>query len=123
MGAKKREMFLVQMALDVKKAEIQKLDEKGKAKELALKRSQAMLDEDVSRFDTFLQANDSKAHRALKTAEELGKLKAEKLTKMKGVRGRIAQVQSEIAKYREQKDECTRFKSFLDRLTPPEWKN
>merc|ERR1712194_166085 len=106
-----------------KKAEIQKLDEKGKSKEMALKRSQAMLDEDVARFDTFLQANDSKAHRALKSAEELSKLKAEKLSKMKTVRGRIAQVQSEIAKYKDQKEECTRFKSFLDQLTPSEWKS
>ena len=38
--AKKREMFLVQMSLDVKKAEIVKLDERAKAKDEALKRSQ-----------------------------------------------------------------------------------
>jgi len=54
---KKREMFLVQMALDVKRAEILRLDEKARMKEEALKKSQAMLDEDVTRFETFLQAN------------------------------------------------------------------
>ena len=61
--AKKREMFLVQMSLDVKKAEILKLDEKGRMKEEALRKSQAMLDEDVTRFDTFLQSNDAMAHK------------------------------------------------------------
>merc|ERR1719326_1755257 len=75
--AKKREMFLVQMSLDVKKAEILKLDEKARMKEEALKKSQAMLDEDVTRFDTFLQANDAKAHKAMKQAEDMTKRKQE----------------------------------------------
>lgn len=97
--AKKREMFLVQMALDVKKAEILKLDEKGKAKEQALCKSQQMLDEDVARFDTFLQANDAKAHSAMRRAEEMSKIKQERLAKIKGLRGKIAQIQSEISKY------------------------
>ncbi len=47
------------MSLDVKKAEILKLDEKARAKEAALKKSQQMLDEDVTRFDTFLQVRSS----------------------------------------------------------------
>ena len=45
------------MSLDVKKAEILKLDEKARAKEAALKKSQMLLDEDVTRFDTFLQVS------------------------------------------------------------------
>eukprot|EP00392_Amoebophrya_sp_AT5.2_P005390 g5399.t1 len=120
--AKKREMFLVQMSLDVKKAEILKLDEKARAKETALKKSQQMLDEDVTRFDTFLQANDAKAHKAMKHAEEMTKVKQERLQKIKHLRGKIAQIQSEISKYKEQKEECVKFRKFLDHLTPQEWK-
>ncbi|CAD7948121.1 unnamed protein product [Amoebophrya sp. A25] len=120
--AKKREMFLVQMSLDVKKAEILKLDEKARAKETALKKSQQMLDEDVTRFDTFLQANDAKAHKAMKHAEEMTKVKQERLQKIKHLRGKIAQIQSEISKYKEQKEECIKFRKFLDHLTPIEWK-
>merc|ERR1711948_135447 len=81
--AKKREMFLVQMSLDVKKAEILKLDEKAKQKEEALKKSQQMLDEDVTRFDQFLQSNDQKAHKAMKNAEEKTKIKTDKIQKIK----------------------------------------
>jgi len=73
---KKREMFLVQMSLDVKKAEILKLVEKAVQKDDALKKSQQMLDEDVSRFDAFLQNNDQKAHKAMKDAEEETKKEA-----------------------------------------------
>merc|ERR1711862_250235 len=81
--AKKREMFLVQMSLDVKKAEILKLDEKAKQKEEALKKSQQILDEDVTRFDAFLQSNDQKAHKALKNAEDMTKKKQEKMQRIK----------------------------------------
>merc|ERR1719230_1809249 len=120
--AKKREMFLVQMSLDVKKAEILKLDEQSRMKEEALKKSQAMLDEDVTRFDTFLQANDAKAHKSVKYAESMTKRKQEKLQRIKQCRQQIAGVRSEIAKYREQRDECIRYRQFSEKLTPVEWR-
>mmetsp|Transcript_127127 Transcript_127127/g.368035 ORF Transcript_127127/g.368035 Transcript_127127/m.368035 type:complete len:566 (-) Transcript_127127:56-1753(-) len=120
--AKKREMFLVQMSLDVKKAEILKLDERAKQKEEALKKSQQMLEEDVSRFDAFLQSNDQKAHKAMKNAEEMTKKKQDRLQKIKQLKSQLSALQSEIAKHREQKDECLKYKSFLEKLTPLEWK-
>mmetsp|Transcript_44471 Transcript_44471/g.105386 ORF Transcript_44471/g.105386 Transcript_44471/m.105386 type:complete len:567 (+) Transcript_44471:56-1756(+) len=120
--AKKREMFLVQMSLDVKKAEILKLDEKAKQKEEALKKSQAMLDEDVARFDLFLQNNDQKAHKAMKDAEDMTKKKQDRLQRIKQLKSSLSAIQSEIAKHREQKEECLKFKAFLEKLTPPEWK-
>eukprot|EP00397_Hematodinium_sp_SG-2012_P029170 GEMP01030792.1.p1 GENE.GEMP01030792.1~~GEMP01030792.1.p1 ORF type:complete len:555 (+),score=143.49 GEMP01030792.1:56-1666(+) len=120
--AKKREMFLVQMSLDVKKAEILKLDEKARAKEAALKKSTQMLDEDVTRFDTFLQANDAKAHKAMKHAEDMTKKKVEKQQKIKVLKTQISAVMSEISKHKEQKEEYVKLKRFLDKLTPNEWK-
>jgi hypothetical protein len=120
---KKKEMFLVQMSLDVKKAEILKLDEKAKMKDDALKKSQAMLDEDVTRFDTFLQANDAKAHKAMKQAEDMTKKKQEKMQRIKTLKSQISVIQSEISKHKEQKEECIKFKTFLEKLTPIEWKD
>jgi len=121
--AKKREMFLVQMSLDVKKAEIVKLDERAKAKEEALKRSQQMLEEDMTRFDSFLSTNDSKAHKAMKKAEDMTKQKQEKMQKIKHLKSQLSAIQSEIAKHQEQKNECYKFKGFLDKLTPQEWQD
>merc|ERR1712232_639584 len=113
----------VQMSLDVKQAEILKLDEKAKQKEEALKKSQLMLDEDVQRFDAFLQANDQKAHKAMKDAENMTKMKQDKLNRIKALKSTLSAIQSEIAKLREQKDECIRYKVFLqEKLTPAEWK-
>merc|ERR1712151_1159997 len=110
-------------SLDVKKAEILKLDEKAKQKEEALKKSQAMLDEDVTRFDAFLQSNDQKAHKAMKNAEDMTKKKQEALQKIKHLKSQLSALQSEIAKHREQKDECLKYKTFLEKLTPQEWKD
>jgi len=119
---KKREMFLVQMSLDVKNAEIKKLDEKVKQKDEALKKSQQMLDEDVSRFDSFLQNNDQKAHKAMKDAEEETKKKQDRLQRIKQLKSGLSAVQSEIAKHREQREECVKYKTFLEKLTPQDWK-
>merc|ERR1719161_2831407 len=121
--AKKREMFLVQMSLDVKKSEIFKLDDKARMKEEALRKSSQMLDEDVTRFDRFLQANDAKAHRAMKQAEDMTKKKQEKLQKIKTAKSQISAIQSDISKHKEQKEECIKYKQFLDKLTPNEWKD
>jgi len=120
--AKKREMFLVQMSLDVKRAEILKLDEKARMKEEALRKSQQMLGEDVDRFDRFLQANDAKAHRTMKQAEDMTKEKQQRLQKIKTAKGQISAIQSDISKHKEQKEECIKYKQFLDKLTPGEWK-
>ena len=43
--AQKREMFLVQMALDTKRSEVQKLEQKAHMREEALKRSELLLEE------------------------------------------------------------------------------
>jgi len=120
---KKRDMFLIQMSLDVKKAEILKLDEKAKQKDEALKKSQQMLEEDVARFDAFLQNNDQKAHQAMKNAEEETKKKQDRLQRIKHLKSQLSAVQSEIAKHREQKEECLKYKAFLEKLTPQEWRD
>jgi len=119
---KKRDMFLIQMSLDVKKAEILKLDDKAKQKDEALKKSQQMLDEDITRFDAFLQNNDHKAHQAMKNAEEETKKKQDRLQRIKHLKSQLSAVQSEIAKHREQKEECLKYKAFLEKLTPHEWR-
>ena len=116
-------MFLVQMSLDVKKAEIEKLDEKVRLREEALKKSQQMLEEDVSRFDSFLQSNDAKAHKAMKTAEDLTKKKQEKMQRIKQLKSQTSAIHSEISKHREQKEECEKYKKFLEDLTPADWTN
>jgi len=121
--AKKREMFLVQMSLDVKKAEILKLDARAKDKEEALNKSKQMLDKDVERFDAFLNTNDDRAHDAMQKADTKAREKQERVIRIKQLKSQLSAIQSEIAKHKEQKDECLRYKDFLVNLTPVEWKD
>jgi hypothetical protein len=119
--AKKREMFLVQMSLDTKREEIRKLEEKAQMKEEALQRSEQMLEEDAMRFDAFLKENDKKAHDAIKRAEEETKKKQEKTQEIKRLTQQIQALTSEMSKHKEALEDCLRYKTFLDMLTPPEW--
>lgn len=119
--AKKREMFLVQMSLDTKREEIRKLEEKAQLKEEALQRSEQMLEEDAMRFDAFLKENDKKAHDAIKKAEEETKKKQEKSQEIKRLTQQIQALTSEMSKDSEALEDCLKYKTFLDMLTPPEW--
>jgi len=118
--AKKRDMFLIQMSLDTKRQEIQKLEEKAQMKEDALKKSEMMLEEDAMRFDAFLKDNDRKAHDALKRADAETKAKQEKVAEIKKLNQEIAKVEAEMSKYDEQLIACMKYKDFLDNLTPQE---
>merc|ERR1719163_1389827 len=51
------------------------------------------------------------------------KRKQERQQRIKQLKSQISAIQSEISKHKEQKEECVKFKRFLDKLTPQEWKD
>jgi hypothetical protein len=118
---KKREMFLVQMSLDIKREETSKLEATAAADEEGLRKAEVMLEEDAIRFDAFLKQTDASAHEALKEAEAMARVKADKLHELKKLKHGIASVTAEKARLREALDEFRRYKAFLDGLTPKEW--
>lgn len=119
--AKKREIFLLQMSLDTKRAEIKKLEERARQREEALKKSEQMLEEDALRFDAFLKENDEKVQEAIKRAEIEAKAKQDKVLEIKRLNTAIAALRSEMNKFEEQLEDCRKFKEFLDEITPQEW--
>jgi len=118
--AKKREIFLVQMSLDTKRAEIKKLEERARQREEALRKSERMLEEDALRFDAFLKENDEKVQEALKRAEHEAKLRHDRASEIKRLNGLTAVLKSEMGKYEEQLEDCGRYRAFLDSITPVE---
>ncbi|KAL0585839.1 hypothetical protein ABG067_004373 [Albugo candida] len=118
---KKRDVFLVQMSLDTKREEIRKLEEKARAKEIELQKSEVMLEEDALRFDSFLKDNDRKAHDAIKRAEKETKAKTDKLFEIKNLNHQIQGVESDVSKLKEQLQDYLQYKAFLDDLTPAEY--
>ncbi|XP_047122843.1 cilia- and flagella-associated protein 100 isoform X1 [Hydra vulgaris] len=118
--AKKREMFLVQYALGVKRAEIRKLEEMAKTEEKKLELAERHLEEDAMMFDEFLKSNDKNAVEAVKMAEAETKAKLEKVADIKKLNIQIMGVKSEIVKSKETLKEYMFYKNFLDKLTPSE---
>eukprot|EP01116_Phalansterium_solitarium_P022490 TRINITY_DN7445_c1_g2_i1.p1 TRINITY_DN7445_c1_g2~~TRINITY_DN7445_c1_g2_i1.p1 ORF type:complete len:534 (-),score=237.21 TRINITY_DN7445_c1_g2_i1:405-2006(-) len=118
--AKKREMFMLEFSLNVKRDEIQKLELAADQREDALRKAEKMLEEDAAKFDAILKDNNAKTLEATRKADQEAKLKIEKIQEIKRLNNEIASFRNEIAKVDEQLDECKRYKEFLVQLTPQE---
>eukprot|EP01086_Lenisia_limosa_P013375 TRINITY_DN4245_c0_g1_i1.p1 TRINITY_DN4245_c0_g1~~TRINITY_DN4245_c0_g1_i1.p1 ORF type:complete len:498 (-),score=136.81 TRINITY_DN4245_c0_g1_i1:219-1712(-) len=118
---KKREMFLVQYSLGVKRDEMRKLEERAQLREAALRKKEKMLEEDATRFDAFLKENDMKAVEAIKRAETETKAKLDKAQDVKKLKSQIMTLTAEMSKADELLTDCKKYKVFLDNLTPREW--
>ncbi|XP_002742365.1 cilia- and flagella-associated protein 100-like [Saccoglossus kowalevskii] len=120
--AKKREMFLVQYSLGVKRDEMRKLEEIAQAEERKLELAEQYLEEDAAMFDEFLKENDKNSVEAIKIAEAETKAKLEKVAEIKKINAQIMLIKSEISKNEDLLKEYQLYKKFLDHLTSPEWK-
>ncbi|XP_072025922.1 cilia- and flagella-associated protein 100-like [Amphiura filiformis] len=121
--AKKREMFLVQYSLGVKRDEMRKLEEIAQAEERKLELAEQYLEEDAAMFDEFLKENDKNSVEAIKVAEAETKAKLEKVAEIKKINAQIMLIKSEISKNEDLLKEYQLYKKFLDSLTPVEWKD
>jgi hypothetical protein len=63
---KKREMFLVQYSLGVKRDEIRKLEEIAETEEKRIEMAEKYLEEDAAAFDEFLKQNDARSVEAVR---------------------------------------------------------
>lgn len=118
--ARNRASLLTNLGLELKRAEIGKLDGELVARERALRTAEGVLEEDAVVFGTFLHNNDAVAAAAVAKAEDASKLKAAKAHELKKIKHAIATVTVDKARIGENLAEKKRFKAFLDKLTPPE---
>ena len=77
--AKKREIFIVQVGLDVKVEEIAKLKERAVQRDAALSKAERMLEDDTRQFDAFLKENAAKLQEAVAFADTQTMAKQEKV--------------------------------------------
>lgn len=119
--AKKREMFLVEMSLNTKREEIARLDHRAVARDMALKESEEMLQNDEKRFEDFINENDKRANHAMIRADKEVKAKQERLQEIKRLDNEIKRVESEISKVEDKLEECRVTKEFLLECTPEDW--
>ncbi|XP_033746555.1 LOW QUALITY PROTEIN: cilia- and flagella-associated protein 100-like [Pecten maximus] len=118
--AKKREMFLVQYSLGVKRDEMKKLEEMAQKEEKKLELAEQYLEEDAAMFDEFLKENDANSAEAVREAENETKAKLEKVGEVKKINTQMMTIKSEISKYEDTLKEYQLYRKFLDSLTPQE---
>ena len=119
--AKKREMFLVQMSLITKQEEIARLEQQAHARELAIKESEDMLENDEKRFEEFINENAQRAHVAMQRADDELRQKQERIQQIKRIDTEIKLVESSISRVEDNLEECRVFKEFLLECTPEDW--
>ncbi|XP_069871787.1 cilia- and flagella-associated protein 100-like isoform X1 [Dipodomys merriami] len=117
----KREMFLIQYNLEMKRNEMQRLEMLAAREEGRLKKAEKSLEKDASLFDEFLKENDRSSVQAMRVAEKETKAKMEKIVEIRDITTQIMNIKSEISKFEDSLQRCKLYKDFLYKLSPEEW--
>ncbi|KAL6076734.1 hypothetical protein STEG23_017615 [Scotinomys teguina] len=117
----KRNMFLLQYALAMKRNEIQRLEMLATQEEIRLERAERFLEKDATLFDEFLRENDRSSVQAMRLAEKETKIKVEKIIEIRELTAQIMTIKSEISKFEDTLQHYKIYKDFLYKLSPKEW--
>ncbi|XP_060164140.1 cilia- and flagella-associated protein 100 isoform X4 [Globicephala melas] len=117
----KRQTFLLQYALDMKRNEIQRLERLAAKEEAKLERAEKFLEKDAARFEEFLRENDRSSLQALRAAEKETRAKMETILEIRDLTNQITIVKSEISKFEDTLQRYKIYKDFLYKLSPKEW--
>ncbi|XP_057411730.1 cilia- and flagella-associated protein 100 [Balaenoptera acutorostrata] len=117
----KRQMFLIQYALDMKRNEIQRLERLAAKEEAELEQAEKFLEKDAALFDEFLRENNRSSVQALRVAEKESKAKMEKILEIRDLTTQVMNLKSEIAKSEDTLQHYKVYRDFLYKLSPPEW--
>lgn len=118
---KKREMFLVQYSLGVKRDEMAKLEQLSKRETNKMSQAELKIYQEGAKFENFLQENDKASVEAIKQAEIQTKIKLQKVTEAKRLIAEIETVNSDISKNYERLKDFIAYRNFLDTLSPESW--
>ncbi|XP_020836807.1 cilia- and flagella-associated protein 100 [Phascolarctos cinereus] len=118
---KKRQMFLIQYALEVKREEILRLEMLATKEEMKLEKAEKFLEKDATLFDEFLKENDRNSVQAMRIAEKEAKAKMEKIIEIRDITAQILMVKSEISKFEDNVQIFKIYKDFLYKVSPKDW--
>lgn len=111
---KNKEIMFLQMLIDTKNNEIEKLNEYKELREDGLKYSEKLM---VQQKEKFIKYKDQKKDECLKLAEEgenLSKYKNQIITKLKELSDLESNLSNEIGKTIEKVSSCIKYKEFLE---------
>jgi inorganic pyrophosphatase len=118
----KREIFLVQLAIDTKREELQRLErlEREEDENLTTREGEIMLFRE--QFRQFLEADSKALVDARQAAETKAKQRLEISLQIKQISAQISHLRNDIAHSEEKLQECEGYRAFIEGLTPPEWR-
>ncbi len=114
-------MFLVELANNTIKKEIEELDHKSKRKAIALKDSSNQLENDHIRLMKFIEQDNITTQDKEKEAEKQVALRKKKEAKIKKIDARIANLKSDIEKNKDVLTGYEAHKEFLVELSHVTW--
>lgn len=118
----KREMFLIQYMMGVKRDAMLRLNLEERKREQRLDLAEKWLEEDAIKFNDFLRFNDREAVDAVKQAEHETKIKLDKVADIKKINVHIVNIKGKIGKLEDVLTEYKLYCKFLTSVAPQEWK-
>ncbi|XP_071612116.1 cilia- and flagella-associated protein 100 [Heliangelus exortis] len=117
----RREIFLLEYAMQVKKDEIKRIENILKNEESKLEKSEYHLEKEAATFDGFLKENQKNSVQALKTARKETTGTKKKTSEVQAITSQIENVQSDISRFKYTLDEYKMYRDLLYHLSPKEW--
>ncbi|NXA23254.1 CP100 protein, partial [Ibidorhyncha struthersii] len=117
----RREIFLLEYAMAVKRDEIQRMENIAKNEERKLEKAEYYLEKDAAMFAEFLKENHKTSVQALKIAEKETTAKTKKITEIQAITSQIETLQSDISRFKNTLQKYKMYRDFLYQLSPKEW--
>ncbi|XP_074459462.1 cilia- and flagella-associated protein 100 [Larus michahellis] len=117
----RREIFLLEYAIAVKRDEIQRMENIAKTEERKLEKAEYYLEKDAAMFAEFLKENHKNSVQALKIAEKESTAKTKKITEIQVITSQMENLQSDISRFKNTLQKYKMYRDFLYKLSPKEW--
>ncbi|NXP06789.1 CP100 protein, partial [Thinocorus orbignyianus] len=117
----RREIFLLEYAMTVKRDDIQKMENIAKIEETKLEKAEYCLEKDAAVFTEFLKENHKNSVQALKIAEKERTAKTKKIKDIQAITSQIENLQSDISRFKNTLQKYKTYRDFLYQLSPKEW--
>uniref|UniRef100_T1IVH9 Uncharacterized protein n=1 Tax=Strigamia maritima TaxID=126957 RepID=T1IVH9_STRMM len=119
----KREIFLIQYLIGVKKDELMRIKNLQISEGRKLDKAELRLETDAINFDRFLKNSDHETMDCLKQVEIESKLKWDKITEIQKLNVQIVTIRNKLRKLEEIITEYKSYEKFLTNVAPQEWKD
>jgi hypothetical protein len=117
-----RELFTAQLEIDTRREELRRLQRLERDEEESLRAKEAEINLFRDQFRSFVD-NDNKATLESRgAAERKAKQRMEVAARIKKVSALNAGLRNDIAHHEDKLEAWTVYKDFLEKLTPPEWR-